>query len=43
MTSYVMMSFSTKWLITQNLRISKGDVIDFFDHFVVINPNFDIL
>ena len=40
MTSYVMTSFSTKWLITQKLRISEGGVIDFFDHFVVINPNF---
>ena len=44
MTSFVMTSFSTKWLnLIKNFRISKGDVIDFFDHFVIINPNFDIL
>ena len=23
--------------------ISRGGLIDYFDHFVVINPNFDIL
>ena len=34
---------STKWLITQNFWISKGGVIDYSDHFVVINPKFDIL
>ena len=27
----------------KNFRISKGGVIDFFDHFVVINPKFYIL
>ena len=40
MTSYVTTSFSTKWLITKKL---EGDIIDFFGHFVVIKPNFDIL
>ena len=29
--------------MVNNFRISKGGVMDFFDHFVVINPNFDIL
>ena len=28
---------------SKTLGFQKGDVIDFFDHYVIINPNFDIL